>query len=188
MGKYIVRTRGNKTHLLQIGEKTELIGYIDYDFILRGRKIPVRKSIHTPTGVKGWIETFHPSESFIKVYNHRGEEISYLEKSNRCRIDGVYLSFERLSRDETVLREEEKEGKKGVREKLEKLGLSHSYLFKDSQLKAEIYCFAKAANISTLLYTTSRTKSGIEELLRFLPLAISKRVFEQDFIRKFIAG
>jgi hypothetical protein len=188
MGKYIVRTKGNKTYLFQIGEKTELIGYINYDFILRVKEIPVRKSIKTPHGVKGWIETFYPSESFIKVYNEKGEEVAYLEKSKRCRIDGVYLSLERLSREETVLREEEKEGRKGEREKLENLGLSHSYLFKDSQIKAEIYCFTKATNISTLLYTTSGIKSGIEELLRFLPLAISKRVFEQDFVRKFIAG
>lgn len=187
MSRYIIRTKENKTYLLGIEKETKPLGYIEYDFILRREKLPLLTEVKTPQRIEGYVETFYPKESCIRVYNSKKEEVAYLEKSGRLRIDGVYLSFKRLSKNETIVEEEKEKGKK-LGEKLEKLGLTHSYLLNDSEVKGKIYCFRKSNDISTLLSVSTKTSSGIEELLRFIPLAISKRVFEQEFIRRFIGN
>ena len=187
MSRYIIRTKQNKTYLLGIEKETKLLGYIGYNFILRGGKLPLLTEVKTPQRIGGYVETFYPKESCIRVYNSKREEVAYLEKSGRLRIDGVYLPCKRLSKNETIV-EEEKEKRKKLRDKLERLGLTHSYLLNDSEVKGKIYCFRKGSDISTLLSVSTKTPSGIEELLRFIPLAISKRIFEQEFIRKFIGN
>jgi len=185
MKKYIIRTKDGKTHLFQVRGKNELIGYINYDFILRRGALPVRCEVRGRHGTRGWVETFYPSASCIKVYNRRKEEVAYLERPDRLRIDGVYISFLRLSKEETILAEERQEKGK-VSKKLEEAGLTHSYVLDDSKLGGRIYCFARKGDISTFLYTDTAIEPGIDELLRFLPLAISKRVFEQEFVRRFM--
>jgi len=186
MNRYIIRTRKNRTHLLKIEKETKLLGYIDNDFILKENKLPLLLQIKTPQGIRGYIETFYPEKSCIKVYNNKGEEIAYIGKEGKLRIDGLYLSFGKLSREETILQEQKKEKK--LEKKLEKLGLTHSYLLDDPEIKGEIYCFRKERNISTLIRVKTGISPGLEELLRFIPLAISARVFEQEFIRIFIGG
>ncbi|MCD6082986.1 hypothetical protein J7J59_02605 [Candidatus Aerophobetes bacterium] len=185
MAKYIVRTGKGRTFLFLVKRKNELIGHIDYDFILRGGILPVRSKIMACGKIAGWVETFYPSISCIRVYNKRREEVAYLERSNRLRIDGVYVSFNRLSKEETIL-VEEREGRGKLKERLEKTGLTHSYLLEDSKIKGRVYCFARESDISTLLYISTDIEAGIDELLRFLPLAIARRVFEQEFIRRFM--
>jgi len=169
MAKYIVRTGKGRTSLFLVKRKNELIGHIEYDFILRGGILPVRSKIMACGKIVGWVETFYPSISCIRVYNK----------------DGVYVSFSRLSKDETIL-VEEREGKGEPKERLEKAGLTHSYLLEDSKIKGRVYCFARESDISTLLCTSTDIKAGIDELLRFLPLAVARRVFEQEFIRRFM--
>lgn len=186
MNRYIIRTKENRTHLLKIAKETKLLGYINNDFILKENKLPLLLQIKTPQGIRGYIETFYPERSCIKVYNNKEEEIAYLGKEGKLRIDGLYFSFSKLSREETIL-QEQKKGKK-LKEKLERSGLTHSYLLDDSEIKGKIYCFKKEKNISTLIRIKTRISPGLEELLRFIPLAISTRVFEQEFIRIFIGG
>jgi len=186
MNRYIIRTRENRTHLLKIDKKSKLLGYIDNDFLLKDKKLPLLLPIKTPQGIRGYIETFYPERSCIKVYNNKGEEIAYLGEKGKLRIDGLYFSFGKLSKEETILQEQKREKK--LEEKLEKLGLTHSYLLDDSEIKGKIYCFRKERNISTLIQVKTRISPGLEELLRFIPLAISTRVFEQEFIRIFIGG
>jgi hypothetical protein len=183
MNRYIIRTNKNRTYLLKIEKDSRLLGYIDGDFILKEKKLPLVLEVKTPQGIRGYLETFYPERSGIKVYDNKREEIAYLEKEGRLRIDGLYLSLDKLSREETILQEEKKAG-----EKLEKSGLTHSYVFDDSEIKGIIYCFRKERNISTLIRVKTKISTGIEELLRFIPLAISTRVFEQEFIRIFIGG
>lgn len=183
MNRYIIRTKENRTHLLSTEKDSKLLGYIDGDFVLKGKKLPLVLEVKTPQGIRGYLETFYPDRSGIKVYDNKREEIAYLEKGGRLRIDGLYLSFAKLSKEETILPEEKKAG-----EKLEKLGLTHSYVLDDSEIKGKIYCFKKGRNISTLIRVKTRISVGIEELLRFIPLAISTRVFEQEFIKIFIGG
>jgi len=183
MNRYIIRTNENRTHLLNIEKDSRLLGYIDNDFMLKNDKLPLVLEVKTPQGIRGYLETFYPGRSGIKVYNNKREEIAYLEKEGRLRIDGLYLSFAKLSKEETILQEQKKAG-----EKLEKSGLTHSYVFDDSEIKGRIYCFKKGRNISTLMRVKTKISTGIEELLRFIPLAISRRVFEQEFIRIFIGA
>ena len=182
MSRYIVRTGRGKTHLFKIDRVDELIGYINYDFLLRKEKLPVKVRVITPNGVAGYVETFYPSEICIRVYDSKGGEIAYLNRSGDLRIDGVYVSFNQLSREETILSEE----KEKTRLQLKELGLNCCDIFNDSQVRGKIYCFSKKNDISTLLQVYTSEKPGIVELLRFLPLAIAKRVFEQEFIRRFI--
>lgn len=184
MARYIVRTERNKTELLIIVGKTEAVGVIDHDFILRNEKIPLHALVKTPQGIAGYVETFYPSESFIRVYDKKQEEVAYFGKSDTLRIDGVYVSLTKLSKEETISREGE--GKK-LTEKLERLGLSHSYWLDDLEFKGKVYCFTRKNDISTLVSVNTGIKPGVEELLRLLPLAISRRIFEQEFIRRFIA-
>lgn len=184
MARYIVRTERNKTELLIIVGRTELVGVIDHDFILRNEKIPLRALVKTPQGIAGYVETFYPSESSIRVYDKKQEEVAYFGKSDTLRIDGVYVSLTKLSKEETISREEK--GKK-LTEKLERLGLSHSYWLDDLEFKGKVYCFTRKNDISTLVSVNTGIKPGVEELLRLLPLAISRRIFEQEFIRRFIA-
>jgi len=40
MARYIIRTERNKTELLIMVGKTEPLGMIDHDFILRNEKLP----------------------------------------------------------------------------------------------------------------------------------------------------
>lgn len=184
MARYIIRTERKKTELLIIVGKTELLGVIDHDFILRNEKIPLHALVKTPQGIAGYVETFYPSESSIRVYDKRREEVAYFGKSDTLRIDGVYVSLTKLSKEETISREEK--GKK-LTEKLERLGLSHSYWLDDLEFKGKVYCFTRKNDISTLVSVNTGIKAGVEELLRLLPLAISRRIFEQEFIRRFIA-
>jgi len=186
MNRYVIRTKENRTHLLSIEKESRLLGYIDDDFILKENKLPLLLQVKTPRGIKGYVETFYPEKSYIKVYDNKRGEIAYLGKEGRLRIDGLYMSFGKLSKEETILQEQKKEKKS--EEKLEKSGLTHSYLLDDSEIKGKIYCFRKGRNISTLIWVKTKISAGIEELLRFIPLAISKRVFEQEFIRIFIGG
>lgn len=186
MNRYIIRSKENRTHLLQIEKESKLLGYLDGDFVLKSNKLPLFLRVKTLQGIKGYVETFYPERSCIKVYNNKREEIAYLGKEGKLRIDGLYLSFGKLSREETILQEQKR--KKGVEEKLEKSGLTHSYLFDDSEIKGRIYCFRKGRDASTLIRVKTKISAGIEELLRFIPLAISKRVFEQEFIRIFIGS
>lgn len=187
MARYIIRTKRNKTELFIIVSKTELLGVIDYDFILRDKALPLYRQVKTSQGIAGYVETFYPSESSIRVYNKKHEEVAHLGESNTLRIDGVYVSLIKLSKEETISREERERGKK-ITEKLKKLGLTHSYWIDDLELKGSVYCFARKNDISTLVSVNTGMKPGIEELLRFLPLSISRRVFEQEFIRRFIAS
>ncbi len=186
MAKYIIRTERNKTKLLTIGGRTEPVGVIDYDFILRGEKLPLHARVRTPQEIAGYVETFYPWESSIRVYNKKQEEIAYLGKPDTLRIEGVYVSLTKLSKQETILREEREKGKK-LTEKLEGLGLSHSYWLDDLEFKGKIYCFTRKNDISTLVSVNTGIKPGMDELLRFLPLAISRRIFEQEFIRRWCA-
>jgi len=187
MARYIIRTKKNKTKLFIVDSGTELLGVIDYDFILKDKKLPLYTQVKTPQGIAGYVETFYPSESSIRVYDKKHEEVAHLGESNTLRIDGVYISLIKLSKEETISREEREKGKK-VTEKLKRLGLTHSYRLNDLELKGNIYCFARKNDISMLVSVNTGMKPGIEELLRFLPLSISKRVFEQEFIRRFITS
>ena len=187
MARYIIRTKRNKTELFIIVSKTEPLGVIDYDFILRDKELPLYRQVKTSQGIAGYIETFYPSESSIRVYDKKHEEVAYLGKFDTLRIDGVYVSLTKLSKEETILREEREKGRK-VAEKLKRLGLTHSYWLDDLELKGNVYCFARRNDISTFVSVNTRIKPGAEELLRFLPLSISRRVFEQEFIRRFIAS
>lgn len=186
MGRYIVRIERNKTELLIIAGKTEPLGVIDYDFILRDEKLPLHAQVKTPQGIAGYVETFYPSERSIRVYDKKEEEVAYLGKSDTLRIDGLYVSLMKLSKEETISKEEREKGKK-LTKKLERLGLSHSYWLDDLEFRGKVYCFGRKNDISTLVSVNTGIKPGIEELLRFLPLAISRRIFEQEFIRRFIA-
>ncbi|MFQ5836215.1 MAG: hypothetical protein ACE5HR_09900, partial [bacterium] len=186
MGRYIIRTERNKTELLIIVGRTESLGVIDYDFILRDEKLPLHALVKTPQGIAGYVETFYPSERSIRVYDKRREEVAYLGKSDTLRIDGVYISLTKLSKEETISREEREKGKK-LTEKLERLGLTHSYWLDDLEFKGKVYCFTRKNEISTLVSVNTGIKPGVEELLRLLPLAISRRISEQEFIRRFIA-
>ncbi|GAI02997.1 unnamed protein product, partial [marine sediment metagenome] len=103
MNRYIIRTNEKRTHLLKIEKDSRLLGYIDDDFILKEKKLPLVLEVKTPQGIRGYLETFYPERSGIKVYDNKREEIAYLEKEGRLRIDGLYLSFVKLSREETVL-------------------------------------------------------------------------------------
>jgi len=184
MSRYIVRTGKGKTHLFKIDRTDELIGYIGYDFLLRKEKLPVKVQVVTPNGVAGYVETFYPSEVCIRAYDSKGGEIAYLNHSGDLRIDGVYVSFNQLSREEAFLSEE----KEKTKSQLKELGLNCCYVFNDLEARGKIYCFAKKNDISTLLQVYTSAEPGILELLRFLPLAIAGRVFEQEFIRRFISG
>jgi len=186
MARYIIRTERNKTELLIIVGRTEPLGVINHDFVLRSEKLPLYTLVKTPQGIAGYVETFYPSESSIRVYDKRREEVAYLGKSDTLRIDGVYVSLKKLSKEETISREEREKGKKPAK-KLERLGLSHSYWLDDLELKGKVYCFTRENDISTLVSVNTGIKPGMEELLRLLPLAISGRIFEQEFIRRFIA-
>jgi hypothetical protein len=186
MARYIIRTERNKTELLIIVGKTEPLGVIDHDFILRNEKIPLHAEVKTSQGTAGYVETFYPAESSIRVYDKRREEVAYLGKSDTLRIDGVYVSLTKLSKEKTISREEKEKGKK-ITEKLERLGLSHSYWFDDLEFKGKLYCFTRKNDISTLVSVNTGIEPGVKELLRLLPLAISRRIFEQEFIRRFIA-
>jgi|GEM_PF-1702746 len=186
MARYIIRTERNKTKLLIMVGKTEPIGVIGHDFILRNEKLPLHASVKTRQGIAGYVETFYPAESSIRVYDKRREEVAYLGKSDTLRIDGVYVSLTKLSKEETISREERGKGKK-LTERLERLGLSHSYWLDDLEFKGKVYCFSRKNDISTLVSVNTEIEPGVEELLRLLPLAISRRVFEQEFIRRFIA-
>jgi len=186
MARYIIRTERNKTELLIIVSKTEPLGMIDHDFILRNEKLPLHASVKTPQGIAGYVETFYPAESSIRVYDKRREEVAYLGKPDTLRIDGVYVPLMKLSKKETISREEREKGKKPT-ERLERLGLSHSYWLDDLEFKGKVYCFSRKNDISTLISVNTGIKPGVEELLRLLPLAISRRIFEQEFIRRFIA-
>lgn len=186
MARYIIRTEKNKTELLIIVGRTEPLGVIDHDFIIRDERLPLHAMVKTPQGTAGYVETFYPSESSIRVYDERREEVAYLGKSDTLRIDGVYVSLTKLSKEETLSREGREKGKKLI-EKLEGLGLSHSYWLDDLELKGKIYCFTRKNKISTLVSVNTGIEPGVEELLRLLPLAISRRIFEQEFIRRFIA-
>ena len=187
MARYIIRTEKNKTELLSIPGRTEPLGVINHDFILRDEKPPLHVMVKTPQGIAGYVETFYSSESSIRVYDKRREEVAYFGKSDTLRIDGVYVSLAKLSQEETLSREERERGKK-LTEKLEGLGLSHSYWLDDLEFKGRVYCFARKNEISTLVSVNTGIRPGVEELLRLLPLAISRRIFEQDFIRRFIAS
>jgi len=187
MARYIIRTKRNKTELFIVVGKTEPLGVIDYDFILKDKKLPLYTQVKTPQGIAGYVETFYPSESSIRVYDKKHEEVAYLGKFDTLRIDGVYVSLTKLSQEETISREESEKVKK-VTEKLKRSGLTHSYWLDDLELKGKVYCFARKNDISTLVSVNTGIKPGVEELLRFLPLTISRRVFEQEFIRRFIAS
>ncbi len=181
-----MRTGKGKTRLFKIDTTDDLIGYIGYDFLLKRGKLPVRVPVVSPDGVAGYVETFYPSDICIRVCDSKGGEIAYLNHSNALRIDGVYISFRQLSMEETILNEEKRETKSQLKE----LGLSCCYIFNDLEVRGKIYCFAKKNDISALLqvYTSTYAESGILALLRFLPLVIARRVFEQEFIRRFISG
>lgn len=183
MSRYIIRTGKGKTRLFEIDKTDELIGYINYDFLLRKQDLPVKVRVITPDGVAGYVKTFYPSEICIRVYDGKGGEIAYLNHSRKLRIDGVYVSFEQLSGEEIILNEE----KEKARSQLKQLGLNCCYIFNDSEVRGKIYCFAKKNDISTLLQVYTPVEPGVLELLRFLPLAIARRVFEQEFVKRFIS-